>query len=289
MPEQFAANAIFQKVIKVLGNLPPLSMSALKVVKIANDPQSTPRDLINVIKLDPVLTGKILKLMSSSFYSTRQKVTGLNRALVLLGFNTIKNICLSTAMMEATRGGETSYFNIDELWVHLFAVGVVSKLLGKVARKSKEEQEELFIGGLLHDIGDLMLMRFVPDEFFKVTRVQHDKKIDIIEATRECFGFDAHDLGVKVAQEWSLPEDLQKIISFKYYEGKDAHYESKVVHIADRFCRANEWGYVIDRTNCDISSEEYDDIDVDEGDWGLMVDEIMGEVDKAKGLLKMQG
>ena len=82
-----------------IGKVPSLPTSAGKILEIANDPRASPADLNKVINLDPVLMGKVLKLINSAYYSRPKKITSIAKAIIMLGINTVKNLALSTAML----------------------------------------------------------------------------------------------------------------------------------------------------------------------------------------------
>ena len=118
------------KLNRYIDSMPSLSVTVSKIIEVSKDPQSTAKDLNKVISLDPVLVGKVLKLINSAYYGLQNKVTSLVTAIIMLGMNTIKNLALSTAVLgNMKRDSNFKALNIDGFWRHSIGVGVLSKLI----------------------------------------------------------------------------------------------------------------------------------------------------------------
>ena len=134
--------------------MPSLSTTVGKVLEICSRPDTAPNDLNKVISLDPVLTGQVLKLINSAYYSLMNKVTSLTRAIIMLGLNTVKNLALSTAIIRCVgQAKKSKSLPIKDFWAHSISVGVMAKLLAAEQGIPLVEREEYFVAGLLHDLG----------------------------------------------------------------------------------------------------------------------------------------
>lgn len=267
--------------------LPNLSPSALKIIEIANDIKASPVDLMQIIKIDPVLTGKILRLINSTYFSMPQKITSLNRALILLGLNTIKNIALTSAFIEASGNRESNdFFDLKELWQHMLSVGVTSKLMAKAAGQSAQLLEEFFIAGLLHDVGDMIFMKYAPAEFYEIGLRAEAEKISVTEASRKILGFTGPEVGMRVAAHWKLADNLSKVISDNCHHGPDSFYLAKVINVGDKHCRKNRLGYVRDTVGCEIAPEELQEIGLSPESYEKVSLAVPEEVQKASVFLE---
>ena len=142
---------LIERITKHVDEMPGMSPTVARLTEITRDINCAPKDLINVIKLDPVLTGKVLKLINSAYFALPNKVISLNHAVIMLGVNTIKNLSLSTAVVDVIKGDSKSeYFNMDKIWEHSLATAVTAKNLAKAMNIDKKILEEFFICGLLH-------------------------------------------------------------------------------------------------------------------------------------------
>ena len=122
-----------------ISRMPSLPITVSKILQICNDPRTSPVDLNQVISLDPVLMGRVMKLINSAYYSLPNQITSLVRAIIMLGINTVKNLALSTAVLGNLTGkGNFQALNIDGFWRHSLCVGVTAKLIA-VKRRARHE------------------------------------------------------------------------------------------------------------------------------------------------------
>lgn len=275
-------SGIIKEIEEGLADLPPLSPAVMKIVELSNDLSASPRDLMNTIKLDPSLTVKILNLVNSAYFSMPQKITSLNRALILLGFNTIKNIALSSAFVEATGNSNSK---VEPIWRHLLAVGVTSKLIAQQGGQPRQVLEEYFISGLLHDIGELMLMNFVPDAFELALSESGEKNISFEEACKSIMSIDGAELGVKVIEHWKLPDVFKSIVTHRLSSGDDAPHVVNAVHLADKVVRSSQIGFIADQKDLDISENDlkYNSISLE--DLKKVEEDILDRIENAEVII----
>lgn len=154
---------------KIIDSMPSLPITVAKIMQITKDPTSTPGDLNQVITLDPVLTGKVLKLVNSAYYNLESQVTSIVKAIIMLGLNTIKNLSISTAILGSVRKEENFVaLNMDGYWRHSLAVGVTAKLIAGKMRINPKLRDEYFIAGLLHDIGKIIMNQHFSELYLQV-------------------------------------------------------------------------------------------------------------------------
>src|SRR5512136_1775497 len=113
-----------------ISRMPSLPITVSKILQICNNPKTSPVDLNQVISLDPVLMGKVMRLINSAYYSLPNQITSLVRAIIMLGINTVKNLALSTAVLGTLgRASDFQALNMEGFWRHSIAVGVTAKLI----------------------------------------------------------------------------------------------------------------------------------------------------------------
>ena len=190
-----------QHIRSFVEKMPSLSTTVGKVLEICSRPDTAPNDLNKVISLDPVLTGQVLKLINSAYYSLVNKVTSLTRAIIMLGLNTVKNLALSTAIIRCVgQTKKSKSLPIKDFWAHSIGVGVMAKLLAAEQGVPLGEREEYFVAGLLHDLGKIPF----GDEYTEVL-AQAGKgyqPLNLVE--RELMDFDHEDVGEMIASKWKL-------------------------------------------------------------------------------------
>lgn len=189
-----------------LAKMPSLSTTVTKVLAVCNSPTSSANDLNRVVSLDPVLTGNVLKLINSAYYSLRDKVTSLTKAIIMLGLNTIKNLALNTAILGNLSSGKGSSkaLTMDAFWAHSICTGVAAKQIASVVGVSVSDGEEYFVAGLLHDLGKIPLINCFPDDYDKVVEISKQKKIPLRRSEKIIFGINHCEIGKLIADKWKL-------------------------------------------------------------------------------------
>ena len=192
-----------RKINDYLSHMPSLSTTSTKVLEICNRPNSSPNDLNRVISLDPVLTGRVLKLINSAYHYIPREVTSLTRAIILLGFNTVKNLALSMVVLNSLGGKESCRaFSMDDFWTHSLCVGVTAKSLAGIKNIPATDREEYFVAGLLHDLGKIPMNSRFPDEYIKVLELSKAVNMPLCQAENKVFGIDHGVVGGMIADKW---------------------------------------------------------------------------------------
>ncbi len=224
-------------------DLPTLPQTFLRITQIVNNPRASAKDLSAVIGDDQVLTARLLRLVNSSFYGFPQKVSTVTGAIVLLGFDAIRSLLLSSSVFEIFPGRRRkNHKGLAALWDHALGCAVGTKVLG--SRLRYDNIEELFVGGLLHDIGKIVEMVYLPEAFSKIQALIKEKELLILDAEQEVLGFSHAEVGTQLATEWKLPQKLVRIIEMHHLpqEAADFSREASLVHFSDILCRALDIG-----------------------------------------------
>ncbi len=205
--------AIKKSLNDYIGKMPALPTTISKILSICNDPKSSPADLSKVISLDPVLMGRVMKLINSAYYGMYSEITSLVRAIIMLGLNTVKNLALSTAVLGAVGVRNTAGLSSDGFWRHSLCVGVTAKLIAQKMGIPPRDIEEYFVAGLLHDIGKIPFNNKFPSEYSKCISLSESGNAVLFEMEKREFGCDHSTIGGNIATAWSLNEGLVHAIS----------------------------------------------------------------------------
>ena len=186
-----------------------LSTTAMKVLRTCNEPTACANDLNRVISLDPVLTGRVLQLINSAYYSLPSKVGSLTRAIILLGLNTVKNLVLGFAVFESfARRDHFRVFTPDEFWAHSLSTAAGAKLLAVRHGVPLSEREDFFVAGLMHDLGKIPLNHLFPDAYRRAAETARCSPSGMLAAEQGCVGVDHCEVGGMIARKWQLGPGL---------------------------------------------------------------------------------
>ncbi len=196
------------KIREYIDRMPSLSTTVTKVLEVCNQPTTSPNDLNRVISLDPVLTGQVLKLINSAYYSLPNQITSLTRAIIMLGINTVKNLALSTAILGSVGKEGMECLSMDKFLAHSICVGVTAKSLAGLGEIPLAQREEFFVAGLLHDLGKIPLSNCFPDDYRKVLELCNLQRCSLARAEAMIFGFDHRTTGRIIARKWQLNDSM---------------------------------------------------------------------------------
>jgi putative nucleotidyltransferase with HDIG domain len=194
-----------EKLDDYIKNMPSLPTTVAKVLEVCNNPQTSPADLNHVISLDPVLVGRVLKLINSAYYGLGQQVTNLVRAIIMLGINTVKNLALSTAVMGSLSSKkDLKGLDMDGFWRHSLCVGVSSKILARKRGIDSKLIEEYFAAGLLHDIGKIPLNAILSKEYMLTVSAADRERISLYRSEENTLGVNHSAAGASIVTAWKL-------------------------------------------------------------------------------------
>jgi len=185
-------------------NLPTIPTVLAKILQLVDSESSSGRDLIAVIEHDQALTGKMLRLANSAFFGQSRKVATIPRAVVLLGFSTVRNLALGVKVWDALGNG-IAKTRLEELWSHAVAVAAAGRSLA--TRLGGGDPDEAFTAGLLHDVGRLVLAMRFRDDYWRAVGGAHEGG-DLETLEREVVGVDHAEVGAWILEAWSLPPGI---------------------------------------------------------------------------------
>lgn len=222
--------------VRDVSNLPTLPAVVQFVGNMVEEGQASAQEIGTVIARDQVLSARLLRMVNSPFYGFPGRISSVTHAVVLLGFNVVKGLVLSTAVFD--RLGDNS----RHLWQHSLGVALISRQLAKELKLG--DPEETMVAGLLHDIGKVILGHLAPEDYAAAVQVAEVKHIHILQAEREILGLDHCEVAQWAADSWHLPERLQDVLAWHHapHMAKEGRAMTAIVHLADILARGMDYG-----------------------------------------------
>lgn len=282
-----------RRVREYVGGMPSLPTTVAKVLEVCNNPKTSPIDLDRVIQLDPVLMGRVLKLINSAYYSLGTQVTSLVRAIIMLGVNTVKNLALSSAVLDRVSSKKDfRALNMDAFWRHSLCVGVTAKLIAKARGVDAKSLEEYFAAGLLHDIGKIPLNNALAEDYVRAMSTADRERISLVASERQVLGIDHCAAGGIVAQNWKLTGAIADTVRWHHdleaYSGEHGDV-LRTVAVADFFANREGIGFSGNRYPDKISPEIFGLLDIEKSMLEELEEPVNAEIEKAKVFLKLGG
>ncbi len=188
-------------------DLPTLPVIASKLLDLTAREDTTLTDIASLISRDVALSSKMLKVANSSFYSFPHQISTINQAVSILGTNTVRSLALSFSFLSLDGKKKRSNFDFKTFWEKSLVSAAAAKLI--LAQIEDADPDEIFISGLLINIGKLILATTMPEEYNKyLTARKEDRDTDALTLEEEILGINHPDIGFAAAKKWGFPESL---------------------------------------------------------------------------------
>ena len=270
--------------------MPSLPTSVTKVLEICNNPRTSPADLNHVISLDPVLVGRVLKLINSAYYGLGQTVTSLVRAIIMLGINTVKNLVLSTAVVGQLTSKKSPGLEMEGFWRHSLSVGVSAKLLAKKRGIDSKLIEEYFVAGLLHDIGKVPLNAVLSEDYIRTVSAADRERKPLSLAEENALGMNHCQAGAMIVAAWKLEGPIGDAIAYHHsYAEYVGDYKDILftVTAANTFSSIEGIGFSGDRHPVPLSDLIWSVLNITQDTFYEMAESVNKEIQKAEIFLKL--
>ena len=221
--------------VKTIISLPALPAIAMEVVEMVDNPKTSASQLGKIISTDQALTAKVLKIANSPFYGFPKKISTIDFAIIVLGFDALKEIVISISLVSSLQKKTDSYFDSKAFWDHSIATGVIAR---KLARDlGYRISGEVFVGALLHDMGISVMHRYFNNEFKRIVDIARESDLSFMEAEESVLSVTHADIGSWLAERWNLPDHLVEGVLLHATPGKAEKNPELVaiIHCADVF------------------------------------------------------
>ncbi|MDH3251623.1 MAG: HDOD domain-containing protein [Ignavibacteria bacterium] len=229
-PEQ-----IKERVLTII-QLPALPTIAMEVIQMVDNPKTSASSLGKLISSDQALTAKVLKIANSPFYGFPKRISTIDFAIIVLGFDALREIVISISLVSSLQRKTDKYFDAKGFWDHSIATGVVARRLARDL--GYRISGEVFVAGLLHDMGISILHRYFTNDFKRIVEIARETNLAFLEAEESVLQVTHGEVGGWLAERWNLPDHLTEAISLHHTPGLARRNKELValIHCADVFC-----------------------------------------------------
>ena len=218
----------------LVGEIPTLPVIYQELFRKMQDPDVAVPEIAEIISLDQALAIKVLHLVNSAFYGHSKQIKTISRAVVILGFQAVRSAALAISVFDNFKDEESStQVDMRKFWEHSIAVGAITKVLAEA--HLRQQREEAFIVGLLHDVGKLIEKRYFPDDFEEVCTAAMQQHLSWYQCEKRIFNINHAGMGGTLFRAWHFPPSVVEVVRHHHTpESALTHSQlASLVHVAD--------------------------------------------------------
>ncbi len=230
------------ELVQSLGAIASPPITYARLVKVIAHPYCTAKKIAEVIAQDPDVTARLLRIVNSSYYSFPQRIETISHAVALVGTEQLRDLVFATAVIRKFRDIPPDLVDMESFWRHSVACGILARIIGYRRRESNPER--LFVAGLLHDIGRLLIYTKLPEEGREALERARAAGELLYRVEGEILGYSHADVGSALMEAWNLPLNHQSAVRYHHAPLAASSYPAEVaaIHIADVITNALELG-----------------------------------------------
>lgn len=228
-----------------LRELDSLPAVALRVIELADMEDTGRRELVHLIESDPSLAARVLRVSNSAWLGFPGRISSLDRAMAMLGFDSVRNLALSVVFSHLfLKEQKEDHLKARELWHHSLACAVAAEQLAR--RTSFPQPGNAFVAGLLHDLGKVLLLRWNREVYQEIVRLAQQKRIALQLVEKEALGLNHAEIGQLLLEDWNLPTELAHAVGRHHTPAQEIgsiRDLAVIVQLSDGLCRHKRFGY----------------------------------------------
>ncbi len=249
---------IVEQAVAKCGDISTLPEVTSRIIELVDDHNSTARDMHEVIKTDPALSARMLKVVNSAFYGLPGQIASVDRAIVLLGLSAVKNIAIAASISRMFKGQDVGAgFTARDLWRHSVAVGVAGRLVAKTTG-FPGAADEVFLAGLIHDLGILVERQAFREELTEVVERCTATGGQFLEIENEILGADHQAFGAGLTSKWKFPRALRAVVGLHHDIERlapELRAFGQIIRFADVWCCQQKIGFYLTAVDSEMTDE----------------------------------
>lgn len=229
-----------------------------KIIQLVEDANSTAHDMHDVIKTDPALSTRVLKVVNSAFYGLPGQIASVDRAIVLLGLSAVKNIAIAASLSRMFKTQQMGAgFTAKDLWRHSVAVAVSGRLIARTVGYPGAA-DEIFLAGLIHDIGVMIERQAFTEKLVEVVERCATGGGSFLELENEIIGADHQAFGHGLTAKWKFPRNLRAVVGLHHCPERlspELRSLGNIIRVADVLCCVQEIGFHLTAADDELTDE----------------------------------
>jgi putative nucleotidyltransferase with HDIG domain len=244
-----------RKLFKDISDLPTIPAIVSKVVSMLDNHEADPDEIADMILSDQVLAARVIRVVNSPLYRTNNQITSIKRALLFLGFKSVREMILTSYFVDGFKQKEQP-FDMKFFWIHSFSVGAIARRIARLVEYP--DIEKAYLVGILHDIGKVFLGHYCKDEYGTMLTNIKNTSFTTYEAEYEFFGTTHCEVGLCLAQRWNFPSMYCDVISYHHTTemATEDPVLTAIVSLADFYCLSHSSSDSVAQASIPGRSEE---------------------------------
>ncbi|MCP3944885.1 MAG: HDOD domain-containing protein [Desulfobacteraceae bacterium] len=278
------ARALLKKFI----NMKTIPAVAIRLINMLADDDKTFQDFEEVIKIDPTLVLRVLKLVNSSYYALRTRITNVSEAVAFIGIDNLRNLIVVDALKYVfSKKSQTQNFSRSQLWLHCAAVSICCQMIAE--RMFAKKGEDAFLCGMLHDFGFIIEDQVVPDQFQEFCRTFIPKQSFVIDHEASIMGTDHQIVGSLLTQNWGLSKEISQSIKRHHKKLDKVKPDSLggILQISEYLVFRLEY-FAFPEVNTVLSPSLLSHMKDNIGEYKAILGDLPDEIQKAEGIYSLE-
>ncbi len=283
-PERLIGKIVPHQLLKDEVDLPSLPIIYGQINETVKNPTSSAKDIGKIISKDTSLSVRLLKLVNSSFYGFPSKIDTLSRAVTIVGIKQLSTLALGASIMNVFNNIPSNLIDMRSFWEHSIACGICARIIGN--HKNHQNSERLFVAGLLHDVGRLILYSYKPIHAKNVLlRARMDNDL-LCAVESEILGFDHAQIGGLILKKWQLPLSLENMVKYHHApQLSNDPLDAAIIHLSDIITNAVGMGTSGERFVPPLSEGTWQCLDMSSNILELTANQIDRQIEEIKQFL----
>ncbi len=268
--------------------VPTLPVIVEKILSMAHEESTSANTLAGLISRDPAIANKILRLSNSAYYGMMKEIDSIPRAITIIGFNEVVSLTIGMSVISAfNRKDAGKTFNMKGLWIHSLGCAFACRNIAK--KLSMLQSEQIFISGLLHDMGKIIFAIYFPDEYAAVLSNVKENEIELYRAEKQIMGVNHATLTGMLMEQWNFPEKIQvPARNHHSVEDSPSKYQklTLVVAFSDYLSQRAEFGESW-TAKAPLITRVREEIGISRDEADKMVEELKGQKDDIEAFFEV--